>query len=207
MDATENNMTHEVFSTVYSKFGSRLEGTGNGWTCFPASVFLAQFVANCPSFVKGKHVVELGCGVGLAGIAAATAGAKSVVCTDKDPTVLELAQMNINRNNVGHVARVQVLDWCNQTSWIDALPPCDVILAADVVYNAQVHGDFVNMCEALMPDDGRAIVADPIQRYVRPSFVKLCSNRGLEVGTIFQNKEMVLLNIMPIVGVDVYADK
>lgn len=41
---------------------------------WPSAVALAQFILQQPELVKGKRVCDIGCGLGLAGIAAALAG-------------------------------------------------------------------------------------------------------------------------------------
>ena len=37
---------------------------GSGDIIWPASIALARLIVHCPSFVRGKRVVELGCGLG-----------------------------------------------------------------------------------------------------------------------------------------------
>jgi predicted nicotinamide N-methyase len=55
------------------------------------SVALACEILENPELVKGKRVIDLGTGLGLAGIAAAMAGAKEVVLTDREPKALYCA--------------------------------------------------------------------------------------------------------------------
>jgi SAM-dependent methyltransferase len=50
------------------------------------------------SFWKQQDVMELGCGTGLCSIAAHRLGAKSVMATDGNPRVLQLAETNIRQN-------------------------------------------------------------------------------------------------------------
>jgi len=44
--------------------------------------------------IQGKSITDLGCGNGILGIGAALLGASSVVCIDKDPSMIELAREN-----------------------------------------------------------------------------------------------------------------
>ena len=53
---------------------------------------------NDNTFWRNQDVLELGCGTGLCSIAAHRLGAKSVVATDGNPRVLELADANIQQN-------------------------------------------------------------------------------------------------------------
>jgi len=50
------------------------------------------------AFWRNQDVIELGCGTGLCSIAANRLGAKSVLATDGNPRVLELAGTNIQQN-------------------------------------------------------------------------------------------------------------
>ena len=50
--------------------------------------------------VRGRRVVDYGCGSGILGIAAALLGADAVVCVDNDPQALEATTVNAARNGV-----------------------------------------------------------------------------------------------------------
>jgi len=52
------------------------------------------------SDVKGKVVIDYGCGSGILAIAAALLGAKKVIGVDTDPQALEATQANAERNGV-----------------------------------------------------------------------------------------------------------
>lgn len=50
--------------------------------------------------LKGREVIDYGCGSGILGIAAAKLGARAVRCVDNDPKALRAAQDNARRNAV-----------------------------------------------------------------------------------------------------------
>jgi len=50
--------------------------------------------------IKGKTVIDYGCGSGILAIAAALLGAKKVIAVDTDPQALEATQANAERNGV-----------------------------------------------------------------------------------------------------------
>jgi len=65
------------------------------WTCpWPSSIALATTFLSQPDTACGKKVADVGCGLGLAGIAAALSGAKHVVFLDREPLALECALLN-----------------------------------------------------------------------------------------------------------------
>ena len=92
-----------------------------------------RFLADRPD------VVELGSGTGVAGLAAAAAGASSVLLTDLPPAVPALAATATRNAHVlegCHVAAAP-LAWADASEVAHALAPsgCDLILAADVLYS------------------------------------------------------------------------
>lgn len=70
---------------------------------------MVRFLANHPWLVRGRTVVELGCGVGACGLAlAARLGAGKVVLTDGQPSTLELTRANAEALGLLQDGRVSV---------------------------------------------------------------------------------------------------
>ena len=69
-------------------------------TVWPAGQLLARVVQAEPAWVRGQTVLDLGCGSGVAGIAALDAGATRVVAHDIDPVALAIAALNARANAV-----------------------------------------------------------------------------------------------------------
>lgn len=90
--------------------------------CWGAGQALARYLLDHPALVAGKRVVDFGAGSAVAGIAAARAGARSVVAVDIDPVALQMAQHNAQLNGVVLETALSVPD-----DW-------DVLLASDVLY-------------------------------------------------------------------------
>ncbi|XP_048135891.1 uncharacterized protein LOC115734162 isoform X2 [Rhodamnia argentea] len=96
----------------------------------------------CPSKLKGKRVIELGAGCGVAGFGMALLGC-DVVTTDQ-AEVLPLLRRNVERNtsrilqmNPDSFGSIQVaeLDWGNMEHINAVDPPFDFIIGTDVVYS------------------------------------------------------------------------
>jgi len=93
---------------------------GHGHTTWPAGVALAIWLQRNAPFVRGQRVLELGSGVGIAGLSAALAGAAHVTLTDvaedeRWPGLSTRLQANLQKNarasQVGMVAAAAPLDW------------------------------------------------------------------------------------------------
>jgi 2-polyprenyl-3-methyl-5-hydroxy-6-metoxy-1,4-benzoquinol methylase len=101
---------------------------------------LAQYILEHPELVQGKRVLDFGCGSGIVGIAAAKAGAQSVLCCDSDPLALLACQHNAVKNNVS----ISVA-----SSWSDESEELDCLLAADILYDLTSAGDLARQCSSI----------------------------------------------------------
>ena len=90
---------------------------------------LARWLLDTPEMVRGKGVLDFGAGSGLSGIAAAMAGAETVIANEIDPVAAAAIALNAGANNVTLDILIEDL----------VGGPCrwDVILAGDVCYEQQ----------------------------------------------------------------------
>lgn len=92
------------------------------WTVvWPAGRVLAAWIADRPTLLRGRRVVDLGCGAGLTALIAARAGA-SVTAVDLDPGALTAVNAAARRNGLD----VQIAS--------TTPPEADLVLAADLLY-------------------------------------------------------------------------
>ena len=117
--------------------------------CWGSGLALARYLLAAPEWVRGKRVIDLGSGSGVAGIAAALAGAERVVACDTDPHARLATEFNAELNGV-------------QIDVQDTLPAhCDLLLMADVLYDrsnlplltlAQSHASAVLVADSRVTD-------------------------------------------------------
>lgn len=98
--------------------------------------------------------IELGCGPGLAGIAAAAAGLQ-VTLTDLMPDAIQLALHNAALNQVTSITGLQ-LDWRSPPS-----RTFDVIIASDVLYDPELHPALLNTLTQLCHERSMIWIGDP----------------------------------------------
>jgi predicted nicotinamide N-methyase len=123
-------------------------------------------------------VLDLGCGLGLTGIAAAQAGA-SVVMTDYDEDALRFARWNLAANlSADELRRVTVrqFDWREP----DPIGEFPLIVGADIVYERTLFPALLTLfCRHLAPG-GQVLLADP-GRSIGTDFFRSASDGGFIV--------------------------
>ncbi len=128
--------------------------------------------------IAGKDLLELGCGLGLAGIAAAQAGAR-VTMTDYEEDALAFARFNAAENlNPDELSRVSFhcMDW--RTAGIAG--KFDVIAGADIVYERASFGPLLALAGELLRPGGAFILTDP-ERETGRDFIAQARARGFTV--------------------------
>lgn len=144
---------------------------------WPSAVGLARTIARRPGMVRGLRTIELGCGLGLSGIVAAAAGAR-VLATDYDRDAVAFARLNALSNRAGEdgtgldITHV-VMDWRQPV----AFRRFSLVLAADVLYEGRFLVPVAEALDALLSEDGSALVAEPGRDVAAPFFDMLRKNR------------------------------
>jgi predicted nicotinamide N-methyase len=93
---------------------------------------LGRYVLDTPDVVRGRRVADIGAGGGIVAIAAALAGAASVIAIDIEPYAIEACRLNAAANGVGDIVDAIELDPVGSDGgW-------DVVLAGDVWYEADL---------------------------------------------------------------------
>ncbi len=123
---------------------------------WPSGRVLAEQIAAME--LSGRRVVELGCGLGLPAIVAATRGA-SVLATDWYAPALEFVRRNAARAGVG--VETLLVDWRDPPAQLVEGAPFDLIVAADVLYEARNVAPLAALIPRLCAPHGQAMIADP----------------------------------------------
>ncbi|KAG2386030.1 hypothetical protein C9374_003179 [Naegleria lovaniensis] len=104
-------------------------------------------------FFNGKRVLEIGCGIGVAGlmIAKAFPCIKEIVLTDGNASVVENLRCNINHLvQSGDLIEEKIS--CSQLLWqstsqLEMLGKFDILLAADCLFFEEYHNDLMTLLE------------------------------------------------------------
>jgi predicted nicotinamide N-methyase len=128
--------------------------------------------------LKGKRVIELGCGVGLSSLAALARGAW-VTATDHYLAALDFTRYNA-RANLNFEPETQLLDW--HTPEVEGLALFDLILAADVLYEHRNVSALAALIPTLLAPGGEILLADP-RRKDAPAFLERMQEGGFRFST------------------------
>lgn len=135
---------------------------------WPAARAMAGVAGKLPLPASGQ-VLELGCGLGLVGIAAALAG-HDVVWTDYREESVQTARHNAALNGLCN-PEVRRLDWRDTPSELFAS-----VIACDVLYEERDHDPILDFVDALLTDDGECWIGDP-GRQRATEFISTASER------------------------------
>ncbi|EAP90807.1 hypothetical protein OA2633_13920 [Oceanicaulis alexandrii HTCC2633] len=119
---------------------------------------LARLVLDQPERVKDKRVLDFACGCGVAGIAAAKAGADLVTGTEIDAFAVHAARANARLNDVP----MQVL----HADLVGADDGWDVVLAGGVFYETEAGAAITDWLESLHDRGALVLIGDPGRAYL-----------------------------------------
>jgi predicted nicotinamide N-methyase len=163
--------------------------------CWPGGQAIARCLLDNPDLVLGKRVIDFAAGSGVSSMAAARAGAASVIANDIDALSLVAARLNGEANGVAF--NVSADDWL---AGPDGAPDADVVIAGDVCYEREMSARALAWLRSharlgrlvLLGDPGRNYFSaqglEELSRYDIPTSLQL-ENRGM--------RETVVWRVLP----------
>jgi predicted nicotinamide N-methyase len=140
---------------------------------------LARYVLDHPDIVRGKTVLDFGSGSGLVGIAAAKAGARSVLSADIDRYAEAAIKLNALANDAAIMTSMDDLIGLPST-W-------DVILIGDMCYERPLAERLL----AWLRDSGAsALLGDPGRSYFPKSGVERLALYNVQVTRDLEDREI-----------------
>lgn len=129
---------------------------------WPSARALGEMVAAIPDAdLRGKSVLELGCGLAIPSLIAAKRGAH-VVATDFHLEVPRFLARNRELNGVIDL-EYQALNW--QKGWPDDRR-FDWVIGSDILYDRHQPEALASALEHLLAPGGTALIADPARPYL-----------------------------------------
>ena len=132
---------------------------------WPSSIALVNVLENNPDWIRDKHVLELGAGIGLPSLMLAGV-AKSIQVSDYADEAVELLQKNIAHLNLMNVQALQ-LDWNHLPISIHH----DVLILSDVNYDPSQFETLIQIITSKILDGCTVLLSTP-QRIMASPFVQ-----------------------------------
>ena len=128
---------------------------------WPSGVVLAAAIARDPTALRGKHVLEIGPGVGVTAVAAMQAGADLVVA-DHDAGSLALTALN-TLDQTGKEPRTLRMSWRSPSRELftvagEGFP---IVLGADLLYEKEAVRPLLELIERIVAPGGELWLAEP----------------------------------------------
>lgn len=138
---------------------------------WPASLLLCAWLEENRRAVSGKTCLDLGCGLGLTAIVAASFGAR-VLGMDYEPQALRYARGNAELNNVGQPLWT-AMDWR-----APALKPgsIDFMWGGDIIYERRFFEPLRELFAHALAPHGRIWLGEPQRSVSLPAWQWLAEN-------------------------------
>lgn len=140
---------------------------------WPAAAVLARYLLDHPETVKGKTVADIGCGGGIAAIAASKSGARAAYALDIDPLAVYFAEENARANHT------QIAAQRSGPELFAGKAPAEVVLFADFFYDAS-HGEMLSSISE-WKDSALVLVADGGRTFAPGNFQAVLDTRKVPV--------------------------
>ena len=124
---------------------------------WPGSIALARHVLDHPETIAGRRVLDFAAGCGLAAIACARAGARTVEAAEIDPLAVAAIRLNAALNEAA-ITAVQADLTGSACRW-------DIILCGDVCYEAPMAAHILPWLRR-MAAEAEVWIADPGRAYL-----------------------------------------
>lgn len=151
--------------------------------CWGSGQVMARYLLDHPELVRGKSVVDFGCGSAVAAIAAAKAGAASVVACDLDPDAILSSYLNAELNAVE-------LEY--SADFFADERHYDVILVADVLYdraNLPLLDRFRQRADTVLVADSR------VKNFSVPGYRHIQFQHATTIPDLSESEEFSRINL------------
>lgn len=143
---------------------------------WPASLALCAYLdqADIKRRIRGRSVVELGCGLGLPAMICSRAGGDCTV-VDSHPSVPSFLRLNVSQNeplNLIFESPEDLVAECKTKGKV-----FDWVIASDVLYDRSMATGFADVISVIASSDATCVVTDPGRAYVN-EFVSAMRAQG-----------------------------
>lgn len=134
---------------------------------WPGGAALARVLLDHPEWVRGRTVLDLGCGGGVTSLAAARAGAARVLANDEDPWALAVARLAAESQGLTIEPVAGDLADAPEASGVpeDIVRNVELAFAGDLAYERSGAPRIQRLLDRLAAGGARVLVADAGRAY------------------------------------------
>ena len=145
---------------------------------------LARYVLDHPEVARGRRAVDFASGSGLVAIAAARAGAQSVIASDLDPFAVAAIGVNAEANGVAGLIRPVSADL------LGTVPEADLVFAADVFYERDLAQAVTGWLTDLQARGLTVLIGDPGRTYLPRERLECLASYAVPVSRALEDAEI-----------------
>ncbi len=162
-----------------------------------AEVILANLVASLPA-KPNTQILELGAGLAVAGMVAASFGHK-VTITDYKDEILDFVRVSSHINKCASNIRLELLDWLNPKD----IGLFDTIIASEILFHESFFNPLLKVFKKYLKPDGTIFMTHDIRRKSLAKFLPLCEKdydigvKKIKLSTDDENYEILITRLLP----------
>lgn len=137
------------------------------WIRLWDAAMVLAYILGSQKDTEGKHLLELGAGLGAPGLAAAAAG-YTVTLSDYEDIIMDFQKVSAAASGLQGVKFVH-LDWLETQT----LEPFDVLAGAEILFRDEFFQPILNIFSTLLKPGGTIFLAHDATRQSLPKFLKL----------------------------------
>lgn len=167
--------------------------------CWPGGQAIARYLLDNPELVEGRHVIDFAAGSGVSAMAAARAGAASVLVNDIDVLSLVAARLNAQANGLSF--DVSAEDWLAGPEGAPVVPlVADVVIAGDVCYERDMSIRALAWLRGHARLGRLVLLGDPGRNYFTAQGLEECARYEIPTSLQLENRgmrETVVWRVLP----------
>jgi len=163
-----------------------------GVVFWPGSILASRVLAEHKEEIYNSTVLILGAGTGVEAQASAMLGARRVIATDISKLTLKLLKYGADQAGLGGIIEPLQFDLYSDES----LPECDIVVAADVLYNEELAKQIGVRCIEVLkrPNSPKLVVTDS-QRFHGTDFLEDVNKDLSKIGIHLEWEYFMLGNV------------
>jgi predicted nicotinamide N-methyase len=163
-----------------------------GVVFWPGSILASKVLYDHKEEVSNSTVLILGAGTGVEAQASAMIGAKRVIATDISKLTLKLLKYGAEQAGLGDIIEPLQFDLYSN----ERLPECDIMVAADVLYNEELANQIGKRCVEVLsrPNPPKLVITDS-QRFHGTDFLADVNEQLSKIGKELQWDYFLLQNV------------